>query len=375
MTPERLAVFFDDAVLAVRTPDGLFDQAPSPLLDYQLPSVEGPDRIANIRSILKRGPMAGDIDWQPGRAATDAEILLFHTAPYLATVKEWDKEGAWATSTTYLPKGGLAAVRIAAGCAVDAVRHVLAGKARRSYALVRPPGHHAAPAVADGYCFVNAVGVAALDALSRGCRRVAVVDWDVHHGNGTQEGFYDRADVLTISIHMDHGPWGESHPQTGGVDEVGRGAGKGYNINLPLPMGCGDDTYIHLMETCVLPALDRFKPDLIIVANGQDAGQFDPNGRQLVSMRGFHRLAGLLRDAADRLCEGRLVAIQEGGYNPAHAAFSAYAIAAGLIGRALDIKDPLAFYPEDGPLAKTIVAALVQRHPLTPQWFAKTETA
>ncbi len=375
MTPERLAVFFDDAVLAVRTPDGLFDQVPSPLLDHQLPSVEGPDRIANIRSILKRGPMAGDIDWFPGRPATDAEILLFHEAPYLATIKDWDKEGAWATSTTYLPKGGLAAVRVAAGCAVDAVRHVLAGKARRSYALVRPPGHHAAPGVADGYCFVNAAGVAALDALSRGCRRVAVVDWDVHHGNGTQEGFYERADVLTVSIHMDHGPWGASHPQTGGMDEEGRGAGRGYNINLPLPMGCGDDTYVHLMETCVIPALERYRPDLIIVANGQDAGQFDPNGRQLVTMRGFHRLAVLLRDAADRLCEGRLVAIQEGGYNPAHTAFCAYAIAAGLTGRALDIKDPLAYYPDDGPRAKTIVADVVARHPLASQWFAKTETA
>lgn len=370
MTSERLAVFFDEAVLRVRGPDGLFDQLPSPLLDHQLPFVEGPERIANIRAILQRGPLSGHIDWHPGHKASDAEILLFHKEAYLATLKAWDAEGAWATSTTYLPKGGLGAVRAAAGAAIDAVRHVLDGKGKRSYALVRPPGHHAAPEVADGYCFVNAVGVAALDALSRGCRRIAIVDWDVHHGNGTQEGFYERDDVLTISIHMDHGPWGPSHPQTGGVDEVGRGAGKGYNINLPLPMGCGDDTYVQLMRDCVIPALEIYKPDLILIANGQDAGQFDPNGRQLVTMRGFHRLAELIRETADRLCGGRLVAVQEGGYNPAHTAFCAHAIAAGMIGRPLDLKDPLGFYPDDGPLAEIIVIALAKRHPLAGQWFA-----
>lgn len=365
----RLAVFFDETVLSVRGPDGLFERPPSPLLDHQMLFIESPERIANIRSILKRGPLSPHIDWHDGRQATDEEILLFHDPDYLKTLKQWDEAGFWATGTTYLPKGGLAAVRAAAGTVLEASRHVLAGPHRQSYAVVRPPGHHAAPGVADGYCFVNAVGVAALDALSRGGRRVAIVDWDVHHGNGTQEGLYDRRDALTISLHMDHGAWGPSHLQTGGVEETGRGEGEGYNINLPLPMGSGDDTYIRVMETCVIPALERFAPDLILVANGQDAGQFDPNGRQLVTMKGFHRMGRLMRDAADRLCQGRLVAAQEGGYNQVHAAFLAYAAAAGFMARELDLQDPLAYYPDDGARAEKTVSELVQRHPLRGKWF------
>lgn len=365
----RLAVFFDETVLSARGPDGLFERPPSPLLDHQMPFIESPERIANIRSILQRGPLSPYIDWHGGRPATDDEILLFHSRDYLETLRQWNESGFWATGTTYLPAGGLAAVRAAAGTVLEASRHVLAGDGQRSYAVVRPPSHHAAPGVADGYCFVNAVGMAALDALSRGCRRVAVVDWDVHHGNGTQEGFYDRRDVLMISLHMDHGSWGPSHPQTGGVEEIGRGEGKGYNINLPLPMGCGDDTYIRVMEACVIPALERFAPDLILVSNGQDAGQFDPNGRQLVTMRGFHRMARLIRDAADRLCQGRLVAAQEGGYNQVHTAFGAYATAAGFMARDLDLDDPLAFYPEDGARAERTVAELARRHPLRRDWF------
>ena len=309
MTPERLVVFFDDTVLAVRTPDGLFDQVPSPLLDHQLPSMEGPDRIANIRSILKRGPMAGDIDWFPGRPATDAEILLFHEAPYLATIKDWDKEGAWATSTTYLPKGGLAAVRAAAGCALDAVRHVLAGKARRSYALVRPPGHHAAPGVADGYCFVNAAGVAALDALSRGCRRVAVVDWDVHHGNGTQDIFYQRGDVFFASIHVD--PALAAPFYAGYADEIGESAGAGLTFNQPLALGADDQTFLTAVDRALTRIRD-FNPDAIAVSMGLDASAHDPVATFKVSHDGFaetmRRVQSLARPT---------LLVQEGGYlNP-----------------------------------------------------------
>jgi acetoin utilization deacetylase AcuC-like enzyme len=229
---------------------------------------------------------------------------------------------------------------------------------------VRPPSHHAAPDVADGYCFVNGVALAAVEALAQGCRRVAVVDWDVHHGNGSQEGFCARNDVLVVSLHMNHGAWGKTHPQTGGVEEIGHGPGEGYNLNLPLPMGCGDDTYTKVVERCVVPYLDWFKPDIILVSNGQDAGQFDPNGRQLVTMRGFHRMARMLRNAAERLCSGHLVAVQEGGYNPAYALFCAYATVAGFLNADLDLEDPLAFYPDDGDLAEKIVAELVDRHPL-----------
>lgn len=364
---DKLAIYFDQAVLSMRPPDGLFDGRPSPLLAHQMISAESPERIENIKSVLERAPSARQFEWHGGRQASDDEILTFHTPAYLATLKAWDATGKWATDTTYLPKGGLAGVRAAAGTTLEALTGVLSGKTVRAYALVRPPSHHAAPDVADGYCFVNCIGVAAQTALAQAparVARVAIVDWDVHHGNGTQQGFYERDDVLVISLHMDHGPWGETHPQTGGVNETGRGAGEGYNLNLPLVMGCGDDTYKEVMERAVIPALDSFKPDLIIVSNGQDASQFDPNGRQLVTMAGFHALAGMLKSAADRLCDGKILIVQEGGYNVAYVGFCAYATALGFSGLELDLADPLAFYPADGKRAKELTQALIKRHPL-----------
>ncbi len=191
----------------MRTPDGLFERAASPLLAHQVMFTESPERIENIKSVLERAPSANCFVWHKGRKVTDDEILTFHTPAYLEKLKVWDETGKWATGTTYLPKGGLAGVRAGAGTTLEALTGVLSGATTRAYALVRPPSHHAAPDMADGYCFLNCVGIAALKALAAGCERVAIVDWDVHHGNGTQEGFYERNDVLFISLHMDHGSW------------------------------------------------------------------------------------------------------------------------------------------------------------------------
>ena len=359
-----MAVFFDESMLGFRLPDGVFDSLPSDLLELQMAQPEGPERLANTVSVLKRGPVASRLDWRPARAATDAEILTFHTPAYLAELEEASRVGRYFSRSTYLPPGGLEIVRRGAGAAIDAARAVMSGETRLAYALVRPPAHHAQPGMADGYCFVNNCGLAALEALSLGARRVALVDWDVHHGNGAQAGFYERGDILTISIHMDHGAWGPSHVQTGGVDETGAGAGAGYNLNLPLPFGTGDHGYAELFERCVGPALRRFEPDLLILVNGQDANQFDPNGRQCVTMAGFHHLAGQLRGLADELCRGRIVVTQEGGYNPTYAPFCAYAVVAGLLGLPLELEDPIAFYPDDPERARTSIDQLIARHPL-----------
>jgi acetoin utilization deacetylase AcuC-like enzyme len=364
MKIDTLPVFFHADVLSMQAPDGLFERAPSPLLEHQVPFAECPQRIANIKSVLERGPSAARFSWHAGRHASDEEILRFHTAGYLARLQSWDRSGHWATATTYLPKAGLAGVRAGAGTTLAALSHILDGDTSRAYALVRPPSHHAAPAVADGYCLLNAVGMAVETARAQGCARVAVVDWDVHHGNGTQSGFYARDDVLCISMHMNHGAWGESHPESGDVDEVGAGAGRGYNLNLPLPPGVGDATYSEVVNSIVIPALERFQPELIVVSNGHDAGQFDPNGRQSVTMAGFHQMALQLSAAAEQLCGGRLLIVQEGGYNVAYVGFCAYASALGFLGRPLDLDDPLAFYPEDLSMSKQAVAALAERHPL-----------
>jgi len=175
---------------------------------------------------------------------------------------------------------------------------------------------------------------------------VAIVDWDVHHGNGTQAIFYDRADVLTVSLHMRHGSWGPSHPETGAVDERGVGAGVGANINVELPLGTGDGGYLQSFDRVVAPALERFAPDVVIGACGQDASQFDPNGRQAVSCDGFHAIGGRMAELADRHGGGRLLLVQEGGYAPTYAALCLEATLLGVLGMQPQ-PDPLAFLPDD----------------------------
>lgn len=360
----EMTVFFHEDMLSYRIPDGVFEAPPSELLDQQSTQPEGPERILNTCAVLQRSPLADLLRWEVPRPATDDQILCFHTEPYLDQLKSANSGGHYFTATTYLPAGGLRAVRLSAGAAIAAARHVATGVERMAYALGRPPSHHAQPDTADGYCFVNGVALAALEAMEHGCARVAIIDWDVHHGNGTQEGFYTCCDVLTISIHMEHGAWGPSHTQTGGVEELGETDGYGFNINLPLPFGAGDACYTEVFERCVVPAVRTFGPDLIILANGQDANQFDPNGRQTLSMAGFYALGTCVRDLAKELCDGRIVVTQEGGYNPAYAPYCAYAVVAGLLGEALAIDDPLAFYPDDLGRARADVQALIDRHPL-----------
>ena len=361
---ERMSVFFHRAALSFRIPDGVFDGLPSELLDIQMPQPERPERIANTVSILKRGSLVPHLVWRDARPATGPEILTFHTASHLQTLKEANEVGRYLTQSTYIPVDGLDAIQRAAGAAIDAATAVVSGESKLAYSLMRPPAHHAQPDTADGYCFVNSCALAALEARKRGARRVALVDWDVHHGNGTQAGFYDRDDMLTVSIHMDHGAWGPTHVQTGDVDEIGAEAGKGFNLNLPLPFGAGNQAYLQVFDRCVVPALRQFEPDLIILVNGQDANQFDPNGRQCVTMSGFYELACRLRAIANELCQGKVVVTQEGGYNPTYAPFCAYAVVAGLLGLPLDLEDPIAFYPDDQEHAEIQVNHLIERHPL-----------
>ncbi len=355
-------IFWHEDVLASDTGAGFFEAPPSPLLAIQTAHPENSDRIVNMREALRRGPNAARFAWHPGRHAEMVELLRFHRPDYLERLRTAAVEGYRFTSTTVLPPGGWAAINAAAGTAIAATQHVLDRSGRPAFALVRPPGHHAAPAMADGYCFLNNVAVAATHALARGVGRVAILDWDVHHGNGTQEGFYDRADVLTISMHMDHGAWGPSHPQTGGVEERGRDAGLGFNLNVPLPMGSGDKAYLQALERVVLPRLEAFAPDLLIVANGVDAGQFDPNGRQLLTVGGFHALATRLRAFVDQACPGRLVVVQEGGYNPAHAALCTYGAIEGFAALPLSVADPLSYMPEPDARVERDIAALMQAY-------------
>ena len=364
MSQQRMKVFYHPTMLNYCPPSGMFDATPSDLLDIQMTQPERPERLLNTVSTLQKGPVAAYLDWQTARCATDEEILTFHTDSYLSKLKLASKNGVYFSASTYICPDTMAAVLLAAGAAIDAAKSVVNGNYKQAYALVRPPAHHAQPDQADGYCFVNNVGLAVHEALNFGLKRIAVVDWDVHHGNGTQEGFYDRADVLTISMHMNHGAWGPSHLQTGDVDEIGVDDGEGFNLNLPLPMGVGDHGYLQVFDRCVAPTLQKFQPELIVCANGQDANMFDPNGRQCVSMAGFYQLAMRLRDVAENLCNGKIVITQEGGYNPTYAPYCAHAVVEGLLGLEPLLEDPIAFYPDDISAAQASIEQLIHRHPL-----------
>ncbi|MDD1148861.1 hypothetical protein M5G25_11210 [Pseudomonas sp. TNT2022 ID357] len=338
-------IFWHDDVLLHDAGAGVFEAPPSSLLWEQMQHPESNPRLLSMRAVLQQGPVSGDLRWHSGRHASAVEVLRFHEARYLDELIEANQEGRRFSPTTLMSAGSLIGMLAAAGTSVAAGQSAL-NSGRPAMALVRPPGHHAAPAMADGYCFLNNAAIAARALQASGIDRVAILDWDVHHGNGTQEGFYEDPTVFTISMHMDHGAWGESHPQTGGVDECGRGAGLSFNLNLPLPMGSGDLLYERVLVELVVPQLRRFAPQMLIVANGLDASQFDPNGRQLLTMQGFNRLARYARALADELCEGRLLVVQEGGYNPAYSAFCLHAATEGFLDRPSSLPDPLAYMPE-----------------------------
>lgn len=346
---DRIAVFWHPDVLAHDTGAGFFEAPASPLTAIPEPHPEGRDRIINMHSVLTRGPVSQHIAWHDGRPATEAEILRFHEAAYVAELKAACERGepVWMTGTSPLGPGSWSSIEMAAGSAIAAAEHVASAAGDLAYALVRPPGHHAAPGRADGYCFLNNTALAALAALAHGIGKVAILDWDVHHGNGTQAGFYDRNDVLTVSMHMAHGAWGPSHPETGAASERGEGAGEGFNLNVPLPYGAGDDAYAKAFDETVAPAVRGFAPDILVIACGQDAGQFDANGRMLLSMEGFHALGQKARALAQELCEGRIVAVQEGGYNISHSAYCLHATLEGLAGLERGLDDPVAYYPEN----------------------------
>ena len=233
---------------------------------------------------------------------------------------------------TVVSAGTWPAALSSAGTAIAAVEAVLDGDCLRSYALVRPPGHHAQPARTDGYCMFSNTALAAETALRRGVERVAIIDWDVHHGNGTQECFYDRGDVLSCSLHMPHGSWGAgAPPDRHRRSRPGSATAPGTTSTSSWPTAAATPPTRPPMQRVVAPILDRFRPGLILIAAGQDASQFDPNGRQCLSMNGFRRLGELARELADRHCDGRLALIQEGGYGRSYSALCMHATLEGVL--------------------------------------------
>jgi acetoin utilization deacetylase AcuC-like enzyme len=299
---------------------------------------ENPETKRRLKNLLDVSGITEHLSVLKPRRASEDELARFHTRSHIDRIRRMsDTGGGEASEHTPFGPGSFEIAQFAAGGAIGAMDAVLGGRSRNAYALIRPPGHHAVADRGMGFClFANAV-VAILHARSvHGLGRVAVIDWDVHHGNGTQAAFYADPDVLTISIHQDN----LFPANSGSLDERGEGSGLGFNLNLPLPPGCGNGAYLDAMRRVVMPALDRFRPELIVVACGFDASGVDPLGRMMVTSEGFRGLTALVLEAADRHCAGRIVMTHEGGYSAAHVPYCGLAVIETLAGLRTDVADP-----------------------------------
>ncbi|RMH45366.1 MAG: histone deacetylase [Deltaproteobacteria bacterium] len=275
------------------------------------PHPERPERLAAVRDALRAAGAEERARRLPVREARQEELERVHAPAYVAELERTvPGHSGWLDGDTYYGPESWRAALAAAAAAVDVTAAVLDGGARRGLALVRPPGHHAEADRAMGFCLFNNVAVAAAAARAGGVGRVAILDWDVHHGNGTQHAFECDPTVLYVSIHQY--PY---YPGTGAVDEAGRDAGEGFTVNVPLPAGCGDADYALAWERVVEPALRGFEPDLILVSGGFDAYRGDPLAQMAVTVDGFRWLADRVRAVADDVAGGRLVCALEGGYD------------------------------------------------------------
>jgi acetoin utilization deacetylase AcuC-like enzyme len=315
---------------------------------------ESPGRLKAITDLLARAPIEGVEAGSP-RPATRAELLAVHDAAYLDRVLGLAGQTAELDEDTGMSPKSAEASLLAAGAAAELTLDVLEGRAQNGFALVRPPGHHAERRHAMGFCLFNNIAIAAEVARSK-VDRVLIVDWDVHHGNGTQSHFWARSDVLFMSAHQY--PF---YPGSGDPSETGAGAGGGYTVNCGLPEGQGDADYGDVFERLFLPIARRFRPQLVLVSAGFDAHRADPLGGMDVTERGFAAMCSAVKAVADETAAGRLVLLLEGGYDLDGLANSVHACVEVLAGRRADT------FPS-GPGRKAAAAVDASRRMMTPMW-------
>jgi acetoin utilization deacetylase AcuC-like enzyme len=298
-----------EAPVSARKPTLLISD---PLMIAHDPGPGHPERPARLASLLEDAathPVAGVEPLTP-RPATRAEITRIHDPAYVDAILALAGQTAQIDEDTAISPRSIEAALLAAGGAVSAVDALYDGVAENAFVWARPPGHHAEVGAAMGFCLFNNVAIAAEAARTRGAERVLILDWDVHHGNGTQHMFEHRRDVLTMSAHQY-----PHYPGTGAADEIGIGAGAGYAINCALPAGQGDADYGAAFESIFLPIADAYRPDLVIVSAGFDAHRADPLGDMNVTERGFAAMCTAARRLAEAHAGGRLILVLEGGYD------------------------------------------------------------
>jgi len=243
------------------------------------------------------------------RVATEEEILAVHSRGYIEFLRSMDQKGGVLDMNTYAPPGFFDSALLSAGGALSAAESVLTGAVRNAFALIRPPGHHAGRSFSGGFCYINNVAVMARAVQRAGMDRVMIIDWDAHHGDGTQDIFFRDPDVLCVSVHQEG-----IFPGTGTIDEIGEGEGAGRTINLPISAGSSDDVYRLLTREIIMPVAREFRPGFIAVSAGQDNHFTEPRTDLAMTARGYADMMSDIKTLSDTLCGGRLAVVLEGGY-------------------------------------------------------------
>ena len=346
---ERVALYYDPLFLGHDT----------------LGHPESAARLEACLGLLEESGLAARLEHPPCRDATEDELALVHSVGHVERVRRLGADGPVMVGLDTIANVGTyaAAVR-AAGAVLGATEAVARGDFDAAYCLTRPPGHHATRERAMGFCFLNSVAIAARHAVTNlGLERVAVVDIDIHHGNGTQDAFYDDASVLYVSTHQYGGVF---YPGTGHWRETGAGAGAGATLNLALPGGCGDAEYAYVFEQAVAPKLRGFRPRLFLVSAGYDAHFADPvdDAEMRLSCAGYAALVAKLKALAAELCGGRIVLALEGGYDLTALSWCVRNSIEALLGEA-PAPDPLGPAPAaEAPDIGGLVAAVRELHGL-----------
>jgi acetoin utilization deacetylase AcuC-like enzyme len=347
----ELIVYWDESFVEHETPGGGWILPKTDLHEVSEPPSERPERVVNIKNAIETG-LSEWTTWHTVEPATWDQVEMVHTSEFVDDMRTlFCEEGGG--RVLHDGEAGLTggnestceALQKATGASIQTAERALqSGVTKVPFAPVRPPGHHAMTDEADGFCIFNNIAIAAEHTIQEGLAdKVAIIDWDVHHGNGTQEIFYNRDDVLVINLHYLHGRLGPWHPQTGRRDEKGEGDGEGYSVNVPLPHGTGNVGYADTFEAIVEPIIAEFAPDLILASNGLDPGRYDPIGRNVVTKPGFEEIGRRTRYLADEYADSSLGLILEGGYLVSHLPFAILGVLEGSLDIDTGIEDPYDF--------------------------------
>lgn len=296
---------------------------------------ENPETKRRLFSLLDACGLLERLERIKPRKATEEELRLFHTEEYIAKVKKLsEKQGGEVGDEAIVGRGSYEIARLAVGGCIRAVEEVWNGAVKNAYVLVRPPGHHAERDRGSGFCIFSNVALAALYAQEKlGVGKIAIVDWDVHHGNGTQQAFYDTKRVLFISVHQD----GLYPLKTGRATEIGCEEGMGYTLNIPLPPGSGCGAYEAVFDRVIVPALNAYGPQMILVSCGFDAAAFDPLSHQMLHSEAYRMMTRKVMGIES--ARGRVVCVHEGGYSPEMVPYCGLAVIEELSGIKTNVKD------------------------------------